>query len=270
MKDELVAQMEAIKQKRVRLERHEVIVQRLHKLTSVILAARAALPKRTVADEDKPRCRDLAMMPEVRRAIEAPNDVEVTEETLQAVVQMLPTLEERWKRERRAELVQILREGGVDAQGGADSLDLVTAVFKCKECSRFMHHPQVLMHQCRNKPGVYDTAEYQYAEYYKCVYDAFGCKRTWVQSDFCVAPKLERVRVLVELCGKDPGVATLPDMDAAGIKLVYDEPSSGACVMSWRRAVSAIYIARPVPVSSKVLTWTSVDRVCAQKPPRGL
>lgn len=254
MKDELVVQMEDIKRKRLRAERRTVIMGRLAKLKSVITAARSAPPKRTVADEEKPRCRDLAMMPGVRRMIEAPNDVDVTEQTLQAVVDMLPALEERWLRERKAELVQMLREAGVEAQDGVDPLDLAVAVFKCWECNRFFHHPQVLMHECRTGSMLYDKMEYHYTDYYKCVHDACGRKHAWTQSAFCVAPKLERVRALIELCGKDPKVTTPGDMDAAGFKLVCDEPGFEASVMSWRRAVSPTSIVRPVRVLSKSLT----------------
>lgn len=234
--------MEEVKRKRLGAERREVILKRLKLLKSVVIGARSAQPKRTAADECKPRCRDLAMMPEVRRALEVPNDVAVTEQTLQAVVLMLPALEERWQRERRAELVRMLQESGVEAQDGVELLDLAAAVFESKECGQFLHYPHLLMRE--STLALYDKAEYQYMNYYRCVYEACGRTHSWAQSSYCVAPKLDRVRALIELCGKDVKVATQSDMDNAGLKLVYDEPVYGAKVMSWRRAVSpacAIY-----------------------------
>ncbi|EPT04584.1 hypothetical protein FOMPIDRAFT_82129 [Fomitopsis schrenkii] len=212
-----------------------VILKRLKLLKSVVIGARSAQPKRTAADECKPRCRDLAMMPEVRRALEVPNDVAVTEQTLQAVVLMLPALEERWQRERRAELVRMLQESGVEAQDGVELLDLAAAVFESKECGQFLHYPHLLMRE--STLALYDKAEYQYMNYYRCVYEACGRTHSWAQSSYCVAPKLDRVRALIELCGKDVKVATQSDMDNAGLKLVYDEPVYGAKVMSWRRAI---------------------------------
>ena len=241
IKDKLVAQMIDIKEMRLLAERRAIVLGRLEKLKAVVTAARSAQPKRTAADEDKPRCRDLAMMPELREMIEAPNDVAVTEETMPAVPLVLPFLEKRWLRERKAELVAMLRETGVDreARKGVDLLGLAAVVFKCKNCNRFMHHPQVLMHECKsgarpgNEPG---------ALYSGCVFDAFGRTHPWARSTFCVAPQVESVRALIKLCGKDPKMVTHNDMDAAGLKVVFNE----WFVMSWRRAVSLTSVARSV------------------------
>lgn len=251
--------MEEVKRKRLRIERTDMLLERLRLFKSVVTAARAAPPKLVPADELKPRCRDLAMMPEVRRALEVPNDVAVTEQTLQVFVSMLTALEERWQRERTAELVQMLHGSGVEAQDGVELLDLAATVFKCTDCGRFLHHPRVLMHECPSGlKALYDKATYQYITYYRCVYEVCGQRHPWVQSTFCVAPGLDRVRTLIALCEKDAGVATQGNMDDTGLKLVHDDPNYGASVMSWRRAVSracSIRIWYGLPVTNLAPTF---------------
>lgn len=230
--------MKEIKQKRLREERSKIIYQRLTLFRTAVTAARSAPPKRTAADEYKPKCRDLAMMPEVRRLIEVPNDAVVSEESLyEAIVPMLPALEARWERECKADLLRALRDDHVEAQDGVDILDLAVAVFQCRDCRQYLHHPSVIIHECETLPLLCSSTEFQYADYFKCVFEACGYIMPWSVSRYRVACKLDRVRALVEMCGKDPKAATQKNMDDLGGKLVYDEPEFGATLMSWRRAV---------------------------------
>ena len=238
IRDDIIDQMWVIKKKRLRAERCKLVYERLTVLNTVITAARTAPPKRTAADEYKPKCRDRAMMPVVRKLIEAPNDTAINEQSLQSIVSMLPALEARWQRERRADLARALRDEHVEVRDGVDILDLAVAVFQCKDCKRYLHHPHVLMHECVTIPLLCGSPDFRYADYFKCIFEACGSRIPWSVTSYRVPPKLDRVRALVEMCGLDPKAATQSDMDRIGGKLVYDEPDFGATLMSWRCSVS--------------------------------
>lgn len=236
--------MKEIKQKRLREDRSKVVHERLTLLRTAITALRSAPPKRTAADEYKPKCGDLAMMPEVRRLIEVPNDAAVSEESLrEAIAPVLPALEVRWQRECKADLVRMLRDEHLEAEDGVDILDLAVAVFQCKICKRYLHHPRVLIHECPKVPLLCNSPDFEYIDYFKCAFRACGGIKPWSVSSYRVAPKLDRVRALVEMCGKDSKAATQKDMDDIGSKVVYNQTGFGDILMSWRRAVS-FYAAR--------------------------
>ena len=245
--------MEDIKQKRLREERYKLIYERLTVLRTVITAARTAPPKRTAADEYKPKCRDLAMMPEVRKLIEAPTDAVIDEQSLQVIVSMLPALEARWQRERKADLVRVLRDEHLEVQDGVDILDLATAVFQCTDCKAYLHHPRVLTHECVTIPLLCHSPDFRYTDYFKCLFEACGSRIPWSVSSYRVAPKLDWVRALVEMCGMDPKAATQSDMDRIGGKIVFDDPDFGATLMSWRRSVSCIIAARICDGSTDII-----------------
>ena len=259
--------MEEIKRKRLRVERRKVLCNRLTVLRSVITTARTAPPKRTAADEYKPKCKDLAMMPEVRKLVEVPDGVVVGAESLQAVVPILPALEERWQRERRADLTRMLRDAHVEAQDGAELLDLAVAIFQCKDCKRYLHHPHVLMHECATLPLLGQTKEFEYVDYFACVVMACGSRAPWAESSYRVATKLDRIRELVKMCGKDPKTATQKDMDDVGGRLVYNEPRFGETLMSWRRAVSG-FVIYACSVHERDHA-SSIDQVHARRPSPG-
>ncbi|KZT71841.1 hypothetical protein DAEQUDRAFT_736635 [Daedalea quercina L-15889] len=237
---EVVTQMEETKQNRLRAERRVIIYKRVCVLKSVITAARTAPPKRTAADEYKPKCRDLAMMPEVRKLIEVPNDAVVDQESLQAVIPMLPALEERWQQERKADLAAMWANEA-EAQDGADVLDLAAVLFQCKECKRYLDPPKVLAHECPTIPYLCESKDVQYEDYYRCVFEACDGKQPWSASNFRLPRKLDEIRALLEKCGKDLKVVTQKELDAANLKLTYDEPHRGRMIMTWRRAIRHMY-----------------------------
>ncbi|KAH9935794.1 uncharacterized protein B0H18DRAFT_423867 [Fomitopsis serialis] len=233
IRDEVVAKMQEIKDFRLRTERRALLRTRLNMLKAAVTAARTTPTKRTVEDEYKPKFQNLAFMPVFREFVDAPNDVVVNQEAFAALMPRLPLLDEQWQKESREQLRAKLADH-VDAQDGADVLNLAVAVFKCKGCPRILGHPQVLAHECvgsllMESPGQHD-------DYLKLVVDV-GYKYPWNADHIQVVTELERVRAIIEICGKDPKVATQKDMDDADLRVVYDSPYDGGRVMSWRRAV---------------------------------
>ena len=233
--------MEKIKQERLLEEREKLITTRLTLLGKVIDTARLSQRHNgSVMDECKPYCRDLAMMPEVRRLIEAPSDVLVDEKSLQAIVSRLPVLEAHWRRECETDLKRLLHDELLEAQGDVDPLNLAVVVFRCNECTQPLHYPRVLTHECRSflpSSTLHDSSEYQYTDYYKRVFESCGRRQPWSVSSFQVTPKLDQIRALIEVLGKDPNAATHKDMDDMGSNFVaYDKPYLE--YMSWQRVVS--------------------------------
>ena len=100
IRDDVVACMEKIRNDRLRGGWRVVLSARLRTLRSVVSAVRTAPPMRTVADEYKPGVQDLAIMPEVRELLEAPEDDEEldAQELADALIPMLPDLERKWQR----------------------------------------------------------------------------------------------------------------------------------------------------------------------------
>ncbi|KZT71787.1 hypothetical protein DAEQUDRAFT_665528 [Daedalea quercina L-15889] len=236
IRDELVTYMQEIQETRLRAERRRVIWGRLDVLETVISAARAAPPKRTVEDEYKPKLQDLAMMSEVRQLIEAPNDAVVDQQAItDTVVPMLHALEERWQCVRKTDLRAMLNRN-IGAQDGVDVLDLATSAFRCKSlrrdlCRRYMHFPEVLAHEC---PLTFPVTEIQEGDYLSCVVTKYK-RHPWSTLNIEVAPCVDEMGMIIARCGKDPETTTLKDMD--DIKLVYDTPRVGDLAMTWRSAV---------------------------------
>ncbi|KZT71821.1 hypothetical protein DAEQUDRAFT_723911 [Daedalea quercina L-15889] len=239
IRDEVVAFMEVIRETRLRIERRQMIRRRLSALKTMIALARSAPPKRTVEDEYKPRFQDLAMMPEVREVIEAPDPVAVDERALKLLIPMLPALEARWQYERRAELMALLGRR-VGAPGGLDPLELATTWFRCSDCERLMHYPVVLAHECQYIPLPHEVAT-RYDGYQLCIVEVCDYLPWDTSSIELVSRHSSRADVIVEMCGRDPAVTTQKDMDDAGLRLVCEDPYLGGVVMSWRRAVKYMY-----------------------------
>ena len=118
IRDDVVACMEKIRNDRLRGGWRVVLSARLRTLRSVVSAIRTAPPMRTVADEYKPGVQDLAIMPEVRELLEAPDDDEELDEQelADALIPMLPDLERKWQRARRREYRALL--AGHRGRGG--------------------------------------------------------------------------------------------------------------------------------------------------------
>lgn len=239
--------MAEIKTSRTRTERQIVLCGRLTILKTVISAARAAPPKLTAADACKPRLPDLALMPEIRALVEQPNDAVVDQHSFEALLPNLPAWEQKWRDERTAEFLQILRSGSdLEKRDGVDPLKLARTMFNCKYCSQFSHYPAVLAHECRmplprflaatgDGSGVREPLDV----YFRCIWltDAILPLQPL---NFEVSPHSSGMDRIVALCGKAPSTTTHQEMDDADPRLAYAEDSTGLgpTVMSWRRAVS--------------------------------
>lgn len=243
IQDSVVAYMEEIKTARIRSRRARVISGRLAILKTVISAARAAPPKRTAADEYKPRLPDLAMMPELRTVVEQPDDAIVDRHTFEALLPNLPAWEHKWRDESTAELLQTLRSGSdFETREGVDPLKLARTTFTCKRCRHSIHYPTILSHECIHV-SVHSSADACSTRepgdiYFCCILFTSGLM-PWRSGNFEVSPFSSTIDMIVTLCGKAPSTATHEEMDHADPRLAHgDKPGLSPTVMSWRRAVS--------------------------------
>ncbi|KZT71819.1 hypothetical protein DAEQUDRAFT_687224 [Daedalea quercina L-15889] len=237
IQNEVVTHMQEIKDTRLRTERRELIYKRLVRLKALLTKVRSAPPKRTAEDEYKPKFQDLAMMPEIRELIEAPN--EVTDcDALQVLLPKLPALEERWRQECRAELMTLLSKS-VEAPDGVDPLELAATVFQCKDCARLLQYPVVLSHECRVVSPLHEM-EAQHGDYVKCAMEICDTL-PWSVSSITISRYFWRAGRIVRMCGKDPAATTQKEMDEADVRLVYQGSTPESVVMSWRRAIKCMH-----------------------------
>lgn len=252
--------MAAIKAERIRSERRRVLCKRLATLKSVISAARAAPPKRTAADEYKPRFPDLAVMPEVRALVEQPNDAVVDRRSFEALLPNFPAWEQRWRDERTEELRQLVLENSdIETREGVDPLGLARTMFRCKRCGRSCHYPAVLTHECRMYPPqslatTVTDENGNRAPYLYCVLITYPTLPLQSE-DLEVSPHTTDIDKIIALCGKDPSTATHQEVDEADPRVVYDGNSAlGPTVMTWRRAVGCSWY------SSREILWPDLCR----------
>ncbi|KAH9839225.1 uncharacterized protein C8Q71DRAFT_855858 [Rhodofomes roseus] len=254
IQDEVVQHMQEIKEARLRRERRTLIRRRLMALKSAVTAARTAPPKRTAKDECKPKFQDLAMMPDFRPLVEAPNEDVVDQATFDALMPRLCEFEERWQRECMAELRAIL--GVVEVGGGVDALDLAATLFQCKECKRYMLHPEILAHECLSPFLDMPEIQAKHGDYFEAVIELSRYRMPWSAARIIAAPCLDHVRTIIERCGRDPKVTTQKDMDDADLRVLYASETSlaGAKVMSWRRAIKYVQ-----PTSGRYFSFNPVE-----------
>ena len=241
IRDDVVACMEKIRNDRLRGGWLVVLSARLRTLRSVVSAVRTAPPMRTVADEYKPGVQDLAIMPEVRELLEAPDDDEELDEQelADALIPMLPDLERKWQRARRREYRALLA-GHLDAVEGVDVLELAAAVFRCRRCKRLAQYPVMLAHDCREIPFMFENPAFFHDDYYRSVAETLD-RCPLAVSGFEVPPWSNYFSKLVKLFGMDPEATTLKDLEDADVRIVYRNRDIAVVeLMTWRRMVGSI------------------------------
>ena len=214
---------------------------RLQTLRSVVSAIRTAPPMRTVTDEYKPGVHDLAIMWEVRELLELPDaDEDLDEQELaDALIPMLPTLEQNWQRARREEYRALLA-GHLNAADGVDVLELAAAVFRCKRCKRLTQYPVMLAHDCKEVPFMFENPVFFHSNYYRSIAETLD-RCPLALSGFEVPQWGNYFTKLVKLFGMDPEATTLKDLEDADVRIVYRNRDIDVVeLMTWRRMVGPI------------------------------
>ncbi|EPS95888.1 hypothetical protein FOMPIDRAFT_1062502 [Fomitopsis schrenkii] len=188
---------------------------------------------------------DIAFMPEIREVVDAPDDEFMDESSFAEVHENFGEMVERWKVNATKQLRELVMQSRPRPQGSrkakakcaeVDVLKLATTRFHCIICddrSAALYYPGVLSHSCLRcncRPKEDDP-------YKRFVYG----KLKEVGGSIAILRHLDRLEVaevsdaatsVIQLCGKDPKVATVKKMNALGIMLVQ-----GGIIRTWRNAI---------------------------------
>lgn len=207
---------------------------------------------------------DIAFMPEIREVVDAPDDEFMDESSFAEVHENFGEMVERWKVNATKQLRELVMQSRPRPQGSrkakakcaeVDVLKLATTRFHCIICddrSAALYYPGVLSHSCLRcncRPKEDDP-------YKRFVYG----KLKEVGGSIAILRHLDRLEVaevsdaatsVIQLCGKDPKVATVKKMNALGIMLVQ-----GGIIRTWRNAVCLLIVSSV----SSLIPYTSDTR----------
>jgi len=238
MRGEMVQIVQNVRSAHPELE----LAERLHGRSTALYSALEELVECPEAQADELSKTEIALMPEVRDIMCAPQGAEVNQDTFIALREHMGAMVEG----RRSRVCDDLRALLTRARGaneastesdsgtGADPLDLATTMFRSpnagsSERERFLFYPEILRYRHRYKAG-------------SDAYCDFIAQAMWLFSDslffrvdLCLVhkPSEEALR-LIQLCGKDPKTATVKEMDSLDVRFVVDDKT----IMTWRAAMS--------------------------------
>ncbi|KAJ7754968.1 hypothetical protein DFH07DRAFT_822306 [Mycena maculata] len=231
IKPEMVRYMEEMKVKRLAREHAAIVVKRKVIATKVLRTfKRSQLPWTEVM----PGGADFCEFPEIKDVLLAAAEVDVNEQTFEAMIPDFPRMMAAWREGLVQELVKVCKRSGVVREDEADNdikarLPLATSVYKCTGCnddddgyvgfgSTFEAHcrplfwPRVLAHRCLTQtPDFYVTMML----FMNATRDV-AWRASQLAVDLVAAEIVEKV---VTVCGLDPNTATVEDMDAVDARL---------------------------------------------------
>ncbi|KAI0928373.1 hypothetical protein AcW1_005636 [Taiwanofungus camphoratus] len=216
IRDEVVACMESVKARRLAEEWKSILERRLDAFSSMMTSFYSE-KRRTIADEMKPLFADFAFMPEIRNLIEAPRTTNITSDTFLAIRGQVPALIENWEVDVKERLAALITER-IDVAENVDPVDLAVAFFECRNCQAVLEYPDVVGHPCL-RPNYYSYMNMSVAGIYDRVAFAMAGARKWSCSTLGVSNTFQRVRSIVQACGKDPSSTTRQEMDDSDIRL---------------------------------------------------
>ncbi|KAH9907126.1 uncharacterized protein B0H18DRAFT_1077967, partial [Fomitopsis serialis] len=198
--------------------------ERLHGRSTALYSALEELVECPEAQADELSHTDIALMPEVREIMCAPEGVEVNRDTFIALRKHMGAMVEGRRSRVHDDLRALLtrQRGASEASSesgsgtGVDPLDLATTMFRSPY-----------------RPGIQRQSD---------AYCAFIAQAAWYYSDqlffhvdLCIVHKpSEEALKLIQLCGKDPKTVTVKEMDALDVRFVVDDKT----IMTWRAAMS--------------------------------
>ena len=202
-----------------------------------------------------PRVRDMASFPEFKKIIESSPDVNVSQESFEKMLPLLPTMFSDWtnqvKRLLQGRVVDTLATHGIpiptdQLTGGLDPLSLAIAfMFICKDCKTGRQFPEVISHACplqrlHNCADVIleddPIAGYEWSAS-EVLGEGYALQnRVDLAADAAIS--------VIKMYGYNPSEVTAEKMDQSDIRLicrgkcrarVFNVRKAGA--MHWRRAV---------------------------------
>ncbi|EPS95883.1 hypothetical protein FOMPIDRAFT_1053785 [Fomitopsis schrenkii] len=198
---------------------------------------------------------DIAVMPEIREIVDVPDDVSVDQASFADVHAKLGDMVERWKTDGATKLRELIMrarptldqpkpketkrkgKGKAKAQPAVDVLELATTRFHCSYCndeSVALYWPGVLAHAClRGVSYSEDDDAYKRFICQKMMSRQYNTAMLWNLDRLKVAEPSDAAKVVIQLCGKDPEVTTVEEMNALNVMLVRGDGE----IRTWRNAI---------------------------------
>lgn len=197
-----------------------------------------------------PQIIDFYFIPEIRALVDVEPSATLDAQVLvEQLTTTFPSLVHRWKQDVETQISAIVA-AEVHPPSGVNPLALVSAVFTCLNCNGARPYPAILGHPCLHMPYVRDEQSHTKTQAMANSRDrkAYRSYDTRPQAIHDCHPwsldvlkvSADRVKNLIEACGKDPCSATCEGMDAADARficLLCRRPGS-MILMDWRTAVS--------------------------------
>ncbi|CAK5264322.1 unnamed protein product [Mycena citricolor] len=222
IKVELVQYMEAMKTKRIAKERAALILVRKGVANNVLRNyKRSQLPWTEVM----PSAGDFHRLTQIEDILNHPTEIGVDEKSFDVLLPEFPAMFATWRERLETEMVALFRKrnrtdsSSKSDQEVSDTLRLATTVFHCNSCGSGsalpLFWPRVLGHRCLTGSSL-SSMPY----FLSLLSNGLSDDRTlWHTSSLMMHKRAPSViRLLVALCGKDPDVTTVEEMDASSAR----------------------------------------------------
>jgi hypothetical protein len=195
----------------------------------------------------------LAKQEPFQALVYAPSEEEITEQNFLAVLDEMPKVFQSWKQRTEKTLLRIVEKSLNQSGLRPEVLGKATTIFKCRQCSDLLHHPDVLSHRCdpektrdRKQGRKHDFLPIQRTE---------DPNRAWDPNQFAFAvDAFKCARDVIKAIGEDHNNVTPEELDKIDARVENQcyrrttkhwmfsprkyEVKSRWAAMDWRRAVS--------------------------------
>ncbi|KAH9912711.1 uncharacterized protein B0H18DRAFT_1052651 [Fomitopsis serialis] len=197
---------------------------------------------------------DIALSPQIRQIMCAPENEEVNFTNFTALRGCMGQVVEEWVSYVSNDLRGLLtprQSGGsaakltaADTRNTVDPLELATTSFRCLICNHRLYYPGALAHACLRAPLFQRGHDDVYGQFLSKKFKNHGHLLAICFDRLGVsAPSADALK-LIELCGMDPKVVTAKEMDALDVRFVRNNED----VMTWRSAM--FHQTRPSSIKS--------------------
>lgn len=211
MKDDVIHIMEDTKQRRLKKERHDLVIDRLRLLSAFLTSFHTS----SLDNRRKPNSLkffDFASLPQFEEIITRPNEEHVSTETFQPLLSALPSLIEQWHvnvQKQMRNIIQPHSQPSTSTEG--DPLNLASSMFRCHACAVPRYYPDIVSHRCAvHLPSKNVSA------YYKDLLTYHGMSPFTPAAYLRLDERTKReLQTVIQLCGEDPATVTRQQMDSS-------------------------------------------------------
>ncbi|KAL0059215.1 hypothetical protein AAF712_014061 [Marasmius tenuissimus] len=207
LEPKLEAALERAKENRLTMEFRETWYRRYETFRKLVQAELNKLPFNTVG----PNVFDLVNEPEFQAKLLSPIDHELTSGDMADVFDILPQIRARWVEDRQKDLVDLLKEHGVQ-DATFDTLHHASTTFTCIACAAACVYPRPLMHHCSRRLNFgFDQTRPSVQDFMHTMHGG-----PWNVRIFGVRKEaMMEAKKIMEICGI-PATATLDEVKDSG------------------------------------------------------